>query len=48
VPSSTSDIGARGLLQAELRRAQHFADDALNKYEDGGPIQVIRAIEARL
>lgn len=48
VPPSTSDIGGRGLLQAELRRAQHFADDALNKYEDGGPIQVIRAIEARI
>jgi superfamily II DNA or RNA helicase len=48
VPPSTADTGARGLLQSELRRAQHFAEDAANKYDSGGPIDVIRAIESQL
>ena len=48
LPPDSSEVGARGLLQSELRRAQHFADDADNKYQTDGPIDVIRAIEARL
>jgi superfamily II DNA or RNA helicase/HKD family nuclease len=48
VPPSIGDSGARGLLQSELRRATHFTDDAANKYEDGGPIDTIRSIEANL
>jgi superfamily II DNA or RNA helicase len=48
LPPSRGATGARGLIQSELRRAQHFANDARNKYDPGGPIDVIRAIEEQL
>jgi superfamily II DNA or RNA helicase len=48
VPPSFGDTGARGLLQAELRRAQHFAEDSANKYDTDGPIDVIRSIERQI
>lgn len=48
MPPSFSDTGAKGLIQSELRRAQHFASDAANKYETDGPIDIIRAIERQL
>lgn len=48
LPPSPEEIGARGLIQSELRRAQHFATDARNKYDRNGPIDAIRAIEEQL
>ena len=48
MPPSFSDTGAKGLVQSELRRAQHFADDSMNKYEPDGPIDIIRSIERQL
>lgn len=48
LPPDPGETGARGLIQSELRRAQHFATDARNKYDRDGPIDTIRAIEGLL
>lgn len=48
LPPAPTETGARGLIQTELRRALHFANDARNKYDVGGPIDVIRAVEGQL
>ncbi len=48
LPPSFGDTGAKGLIQSELRRAQHFAEDSANKYETDGPVDIIRGIERQL
>jgi superfamily II DNA or RNA helicase len=48
LPPSFGDTGARGLIQSELRRAQHFAEDSANKYDPNGPVDIIRGIERQL
>ena len=46
-PNPTDKTGA-GLLRSELRRAEHFARDSANYYDDGGPADVIHSIEQSL
>jgi len=48
VPPDPNDDSAAGLLRSELRRAEHFAEDAANTYDDDGPRDRIQAIERQL
>jgi superfamily II DNA or RNA helicase len=45
VPPDAGDTAGTALLKSELRRAEHFAADAANTYDDGGPRDQIAAIE---
>lgn len=48
LPPSSGDSGARHLVRSELLRVQHFAQDSANKYDEGGPIEVVQSIESQL
>jgi superfamily II DNA or RNA helicase/HKD family nuclease len=48
VPPDPSDPDGKTLLRSELRRAEHFTSDALNKYDTGGPRDVIASLEETL
>jgi superfamily II DNA or RNA helicase len=45
IPPDSDNPSAIGLLRSELRRAEHFARDAANYYDEGGPADVIHSIE---
>lgn len=48
VPPEPFEDDARSLLNGELRRAIHFAEDSRNYYDEGGPLEMIRKIEDQL
>ena len=48
LPPESSGGDGRSLAQSELRRAEHFTMDAMNKYDDEGPRDVIKSIEQNL
>lgn len=48
IPPDPRDAGAAGLLRSELRRAEHFAQDSANYYDDNGPADTIHSIEQSL
>ena len=48
IPPDPGDPSAAGLLRSELRRAEHFAQDSANYYDDNGPADVIHSIEQSL
>lgn len=45
VPPSRAGEGTASLLRSELKRAEHFATDAANSWDTGGPRDVIATIE---
>lgn len=48
IPPDPTDSSAASLLRSELRRAEHFAQDSINYYDDDGPADQIHAIEQQL
>lgn len=48
IPPDYDHPSSSSLTRSELRRAEHFARDAANYYDDGGPADIINAIEKSL
>lgn len=48
IPPDPNDSSAASLLRSELRRAEHFAQDSINYYDDDGPADQIHSIEQQL
>lgn len=48
IPPDPNDASAASLLRSELRRAEHFAQDSINYYDDDGPADRIHSIEQQL
>ena len=48
IPPDPNDNSAASLLRSELRRAEHFAQDSINYYDDDGPLDRIHSIEQQL
>lgn len=46
IPPDPNSEDGRRLLRSELRRVEQFGHIALNEYDPGGPIEVIRQVES--